>query len=115
MDIDILTKKAHKNAMEKGFWEDRDDIEGSVYMSKKVKDELYHNVIATRLALIASEVGEAVEALRKGEGYNFNEELADIVIRVADLAGGLGIDLEQEIIDKMNINEGRDYLHGKKF
>ncbi len=38
------------------------------------------------LALIHSEVSEALEAFRADDGDNFAEELADIVIRVLDLA-----------------------------
>jgi NTP pyrophosphatase (non-canonical NTP hydrolase) len=44
---------------------------------------------------------------------NFREELADTAIRLFDLAGSLNIDLEKEIIKKMEINEGRPHLHGK--
>jgi NTP pyrophosphatase (non-canonical NTP hydrolase) len=65
--------------------------------------------------LITGEVAEAHEALRINDRSNFAEELADIVIRVADLAGGLGIDLEREIIAKMEINKTREYKHNKLF
>ena len=50
--------------------------------------------------LIATEVAEAEDGLRKDDFENFKEELADIVIRTCDLAGGLNIDLEAEIIKK---------------
>lgn len=58
------------------------------------------------LALIASEVGEAVNECR-GEKPTpaFGPELADIVLRVADLAQRLGIDLGAEIAAKMTLNE----------
>ena len=52
-------------------------------------------------SLIHGEVSEALEALRKDDHPNFAEELADVVIRVADLAGGSGVDLEGEITRKM--------------
>lgn len=107
MRIDELVDRAHSNAIDKGFW---DEWELSL-----MDDSLYNNVIATRLALIHSEVSEALEALRVGDMENFAEELADVVIRVADLAGGLGIDLEGEIKKKMEKNKARGYKHGKRF
>lgn len=48
----------------------------------------------------------------KPEG--FGSELADIVIRVFDLAEDLGIDLAAEIKRKMHFNESRAYRHGGK-
>lgn len=58
------------------------------------------------LALIASEVGEAVNECR-GEKptYELGAELADIVLRTLDLAWSLRIDIEQEIVNKMKLNE----------
>ena len=41
-------------------------------------------------------------------------ELADVVIRVADMCGQYGIDLEAAIIEKMKYNESRPYKHGGK-
>lgn len=69
--------------------------------------------IGTLLMLIVSELGEALEAHRKGDMKNFAEELADVAIRLGDLCGGLDIDLEWEIIQKMEYNQTRPRLHGK--
>jgi NTP pyrophosphatase (non-canonical NTP hydrolase) len=63
----------------------------------------------TMLALIHSEVSEALEADRKGDRENFAEELADVCIRVFDLSGSMGINLEKAILDKMERNKGRSY------
>ncbi len=41
-------------------------------------------------------------------------ELADIVIRVADLCGLYGIDLEKSLKEKMAYNKTRPYRHGGK-
>jgi NTP pyrophosphatase (non-canonical NTP hydrolase) len=67
----------------------------------------WHNkTVLESLALIASEVGEAVNECR-GEKptENFGIELADIVLRVADLAQTHGVDLALVIVEKMAINE----------
>lgn len=92
--ITDLVARAHQNAVEKGFWESPREI-------------------GTLLMLITSEATEALEADRRGEPIV--EELADIVIRTFDMAGGLSLDLESAIISKMQKNEGRDKLHGKRY
>ena len=69
----------------------------------------WHNgTVLEKLALIASEVGEAVNECRGDEPTEeFGIELADICLRVFDLAHEQGINLEQCILDKMEINEKR--------
>lgn len=67
----------------------------------------WHNkTVLETLALIASEVGEAVNECR-GEAPtpNFGTELADIILRTADLAHWQGIDLAAVIAAKMEVNE----------
>lgn len=69
----------------------------------------WHNkTVLEALALIGSEVGEAVNECR-GEAPTeaFGSELADIVLRVADLAKSEGVNLAEEIRAKMAINEER--------
>lgn len=76
---------------------------------------LNNNAISTRLMLIVGEVAEAQEGLRHNDIDNFKEELADVAIRLADLCGGLDIDLELEIAKKMDKNRNRPYKHGRLF
>ena len=71
--------------------------------------------IMSKLALIHSEVSEAVEGLRKGlqddkleHRSMFETELADVCIRAFDLAGGLGIDLGDIMAEKMQYNSQRE-------
>lgn len=60
------------------------------------------------LALVASEVGEAINECRGEKPTdNFAEELADIVLRVLDIAHWQGIDIELELLNKMKKNEQR--------
>jgi NTP pyrophosphatase (non-canonical NTP hydrolase) len=69
----------------------------------------------TSLALIHAEVSEALEADRRHEGINrVTEELADVCIRVFDLCGYYGWDLETAIEKKMEYNKLRTYKHGGK-
>jgi len=60
------------------------------------------------LALVASEVGEAVNECRGEKPTEaLGSELADIILRVCDLAKLQGIDIEEEIERKMVANEQR--------
>lgn len=122
--INKLAEEVHSNAVEKGFYDKP---------QKKNTGEM--------LCLIHSEVSEALEADRKGkyvessiydineckheETFNavyeeevkgrFEEEMADIVIRVMDLCCFKDIDLEAHIIAKMRFNRSREKYHGKKY
>jgi NTP pyrophosphatase (non-canonical NTP hydrolase) len=89
----------------------------------------FHSTKATtteRLMLIVSEAVEAMEELRAGKSpiareiiggkpEGFGSELADIVIRVFDLAMNEKIDLATELLEKMAYNKTRPSLHGKTF
>ena len=60
------------------------------------------------LALIASEVGEAVNECRhETPSPKLGEELADIILRTLDLAHELDIPIEAMIEQKMRLNRCR--------
>ena len=72
------------------------------------------HVVGEKLMLIVSEVSEAMEGHRKGlvddklpHRPMVEVELADAVIRIADLAGALGLDLGGAIAEKMEYNRNR--------
>ena len=69
----------------------------------------WHNkTVLEALALIGSEVGEAVNECRGEKPTDeFGTELADIILRTVDLAHWQGIDLAKVISDKMAVNEER--------
>lgn len=54
------------------------------------------------------ELSEAFEAYAKKRG-NVGEELADVAIYLLGLAEILGIDLEDEILRKIEVNERREF------
>lgn len=75
------------------------------------------------IALMHSELSEALEALRIGnpgskkiQGFSqVEEELADVIIRIMDYAGANNLNIAEAIISKANYNIGRDHKHGKRF
>mgnify|MGYP003974498435 CR=1 FL=1 len=103
MNLNQWRDRLHKTAWDKG-WHDKPRNYGEV------------------LCLIHCEVSELMEAFRKGtlddpcdknNGLTCEqEEVADILIRVLDLAGSRGIDVERAVALKAEYNDGRAYRHG---
>lgn len=113
--LNDLADRAHKNSREHGFWDNHYGPLANGFHSEWADGTGRPQIdrLLSCLALITSEIGEAVEAARHNDRSNFAEELADIVIRVMDLAKPCGVNLEQAIVDKMNQNETRPHMHGK--
>jgi NTP pyrophosphatase (non-canonical NTP hydrolase) len=72
-------------------------------------------VIASKLALIHSEISEALEGVRKDlqDDHLPNRkmvevELADAVIRIFDLSGAMGLDIGGALAEKLEYNLQRD-------
>jgi NTP pyrophosphatase (non-canonical NTP hydrolase) len=74
------------------------------------------------IALIHSELSEALDALRHGnppckkipEISAVEEELADTIIRIMDLANAHNYDIPKALFLKMEYNKQRPYRHGGK-
>lgn len=115
INLNALRDAAHGNSVAKGFY------------------EAPNQNVSEKLMLVVSELAEALEHARAGnqglplshwwhDGVNhegkpdgFPVELIDAIIRIADLAGWLGIDLDAALKAKLAYNASRPHKHGKKF
>lgn len=95
----------HVLAKKSGWWHNPDGSEIDA------QDPL---IFGTKVALIHSEVSEAMEGGRKGlmDSHLPNRkaeevELADAIIRIFDLAGARGLDLAGAMIEKLAYNQQR--------
>jgi 8-oxo-dGTP pyrophosphatase MutT (NUDIX family)/NTP pyrophosphatase (non-canonical NTP hydrolase) len=136
MSVGALQQESWSMAEEKGFHGlERKAAEELAEELSKTDRAKWANIIAhafaskltmpLKLMLIVTEIAEAMEEVRAGHKPNEEyagkngkpegapAELADAVIRIADLCGIVGIDLEGAIRRKMDFNSGRPYLHGK--
>jgi NTP pyrophosphatase (non-canonical NTP hydrolase) len=109
--INILVNECYLSAEAGGWWKNPDG-------SKRNLDPTTYEGslgIAWPLLLQISEIVEAAEAVRKGNlkddklphRSGLEVELADAVIRIADLCGGLELDLAGAIVDKLEYNKTR--------
>ena len=105
-EFNKVSKDVCDNAKLKGFW-DNDKVANC----------------GTKIALMHSELSEALEALRIGnkpdehipEFLNIEVELADTIIRIMDYAYFNNYKVGAAIIAKSEYNKNRPIKHGKNF
>jgi len=113
----ILQNECHGAALAGGWWHNLKTGEDMTF--SYVTDVLVGKLPAPRnigelLCLVHSEVSEAMEGARKGlvddklpHRSMLEVELADAVIRIFDMAGGLDLDLGAAFAEKLEFNAKR--------
>lgn len=101
----LLRDVCHKASSDAGWWTDL-STGGHLIDAPRIVEQ--------KLCLIHSEISEAMEGYRKNlqddklpHRKMIEVELADAVIRIADLAGAMGLDLGGAIAEKMAFNAVR--------
>ena len=122
MILPNLNKTAHEiylNNKEKGFWDlERNKLE----MLMLIVSELAEAAESIRVNKHAS-IHDMTQAMINGADFkyafmlhvkdSFEDEIADALIRILDMCGGLNIDIERHVDLKIKYNLTREHKHGK--
>ena len=100
--INVMSRIAHGTAVDKGWYTNFDP--------DNRREMVLH------LALIMTELGEAVQVLREPEldKGRLTEEMADAILRIASFCEARGLPLAEVLVAKMETNMTRPYKHGGK-
>lgn len=120
-DLNELRNEIYDDAVKHGLWDEmhvwkliatNEDFRKSGIadvITYANSDETRKNVIAA--LFISMEIRELIFATEDTD--HFREELADIIITALSAAEYLGIDIDKAVREKMEINRGREWRHGK--
>ena len=106
LTIKKLITESHTTARSKVWWDEEVNIgEKIALMHSELSEDLEEYLSQEEKKLYRGPDG-------KPEGFIF--ELADTIIRIADLCGKLDLNLEKALQIKMEFNQTRPYRHGNK-
>ena len=119
--LNELRNEIYSDAVAHGLWDEgylkktlrsndvlRDSGALQIYKIANAEQETRRVNAALRVLLENQELLESVI-----EEDHFREELADVIITALSVAGYLGIDIDKAVRAKMEINQKREWRHGK--
>ena len=127
--LNDAAKQIHEDAKRKGFWDSERET-GTLLMLcvSELSEALeadrkgrYADLKAYNECEKADDIFESDKEVYELSSFQslikdtFEDELADTVIRILDLCGARGIDLEKHINLKLKYNRSRERMHGKAY
>jgi NTP pyrophosphatase (non-canonical NTP hydrolase) len=127
--LNDAAKSIHADAKRKGFWDSERET-GTLLMLcvSELSEALeadrkgrYADLQAYNECEKADDILESDKEVYELSSFQslikdtFEDELADTVIRILDLCGARGIDLERHINLKLKYNRSRERMHGKAY
>lgn len=112
--LEKLGEECYRRSRANGFWESYDVDSPQATME-----------VAVKIGLVIGECSELMEAWREGNPWApcnktptltiTNEEIADVIIRMLDLASFLRVNVGDAVRAKLEFNATRPYKHSKRF
>ena len=102
------------------YFKDQQRLNFQINMDHGFEEEIYN--VGEKIALMHSELSEALEYLRKDNGPSDHipefsgaeEEFADCIIRIMNTAQRLRLRVAEAMIAKQAFNNARPFKHGSK-
>lgn len=135
MNLNELAKEIHENAVDHGFFDHEKNIgemlclihsEVSEALEADRGNKYYSNGVTNQRWFIRGMADKNYGQTYNDDSYfkeqfenrvknTFEDELADVIIRVLDLCAYKDIDIDSHVKAKMRYNTMREHKHGKKY
>ncbi len=127
--LNDAAKQIHEDAKRKGFWDSERETGTLLMLCVSELSEALEADRKERKANLAKfytqwknchankfeETYPFTNAFEYNVKDTFEDELADTIIRILDLCGARGIDIEHHINLKLKYNRSRERMHGKAY